>query len=168
MSQDCVNLMVTQLETIKRVTLDVIQKVPEDRRLRQAAPGKAHSLWLVGHLALTTDVVGGSFVLGQAPRLGGKYGLKFAPDFFHGDPITSIPENYPEWDGVVEDYVGTFDHFIGMVKDLTDADLSTPARGPVPERLKALITTVGAGITLTIVHHAHHRGQIALLSNLPD
>ena len=50
-------------------TVKIAEGVPESNRFRQVADGKAHPLWLMGHLAMTMDLLIGTWMLGLKPSM---------------------------------------------------------------------------------------------------
>ncbi|HRK36618.1 MAG TPA: DinB family protein, partial [Candidatus Hydrogenedentes bacterium] len=94
-------LLASQLKSCMDQTLHIASGVPESARCTQLKPGKAHPLWLIGHLANTINLLLLHWTLqveGVVPK---EYRKKFAPDFGGGDPVTPDPADYPAWDEVV-------------------------------------------------------------------
>ncbi|MCA9411824.1 MAG: DinB family protein [Candidatus Omnitrophica bacterium] len=166
MSQDVILGFHQMLEMCKDGTLKVCEKVKPEDRFHQLKEGKAHPLWLLGHLANTIDVVGNLWTYNQQPIVAKKYKLKFAPDFANGDPITTDPENYPSWEELLEDYATGFDAFLKNVRETQDAELPESPRGPVREDRKDFFNSIGKNIQVMILHDTHHRGQMAMISKL--
>lgn len=166
MGKAIIETLASVVERSFQATLSEAGKVPQGNQLRQTAPGKAHPMWLYGHLAGSSDMLGGYWMLGSKAILDGSFRKKFAPDFMRGDPITDNPGDYPDWDHVVKCYEQSMTRLLGLIHALDDGQLTDPPHGPMPEELKKLIPTLGSGITLLALHDSHHRGQIALLSHL--
>lgn len=154
------------LEMCRDWTLKTCEGVKPEDRFRQLKEGKAHPLWLLGHLANTIDVVGGLWTYNQPPVVAKKYKFKFAPDFAGGDPITTNPEDYPAWEELLVDYRTAFDSFLDKVRGTRDVELPEPPRGPVREDRKDFFNSVGKNIQVMILHDTHHRGQIAMLAKM--
>lgn len=150
-----------------RHTLMIVASVDESNRLRQLAPGKAHPLWLFGHLAYALDGITGPFALQRKPTLDKNYRDCFAPDFAGGKPITTNPADYPTWDEVTSTYDATAKTLAGEVKNLADSDLEKSLKGIVPDQYLELFPTVGMTLQRMIDHDSYHRGQIALINKMP-
>ena len=147
-------------------TLSDAANVPIEKRLVQLKEHKAHPLWLIGHLTNTLNMVCLHWSLGKDPVLPKEWGKMFAPDFAKGDPVVSDGSKYPAWDDVVVQYQSLSNQALEAIGTLTDADLESPARGPMPEMLKRHFSSLEAMIIMLIEHDAHHRGQMALLAKL--
>jgi len=159
-------IYVSLLETCVADTLKVAGAVRPEDRLVQVKPGKAHPMWLVGHLANTLNTVVLQWVLGEESRLTREFGKKFAPDFAHGDPITANPSDYPDWDEVIGLY-GTIGAHVGeRIKTLTDSDLPLPLKGSIPESRRDFFKSNQVTLGRMIGHDAYHRGQIGLLAKI--
>ncbi|MCK6496887.1 DinB family protein [bacterium] len=167
MSRSVIDTLASVIEASFELTLNEASRVPEENRLRQPAPGKGHPLWLIGHLAGSSDMVGGHWLLGHDPILDEPFRKKFAPDFMKGDPITGQLTDYPEWDSVVRCYEQSMSRLLEIIRALDDSQLGHPPLGPMPQRLKDLLPTLESGITRLSLHDSHHRGQIGLLAQLP-
>jgi len=168
MSQEVILGFHQMLEMCKNGTLKTCEGVKPEDRFRQLKEGKAHPLWLLGHLANTIDVVGNLWTFNQQPVVAKKYKFKFAPDFAKGDPIVDDPEYYPSWEELLEDYRTAFDTFLENVRGTQDLDIPEKPRGPVREDRKDFFNSIGKNIQVMILHDTHHRGQIAMISKLSD
>lgn len=166
MSQEIVQGYSQLLEMCKNQTIKTCEGVRPEDRFYQIREGKAHPLWLLGHLSNTIDVVGNLWTYNQPPVVAKKYKFKFAPDFAGGDPIVTDPESYPTWEDLVEDYRTAFDAFLKNVRGTQDAELPEDPRGPVREDRKDFFNSIGKNIQVMILHDTHHRGQISLISKL--
>ncbi len=166
MSQEAVLGFHQLLEMCKKSTLRNCEGVKPEDRFRQLKEGKAHPLWLLGHLANTIDVVGNLWTYNQPPVVAKKYKFKFAPDFAGGDPITAEPDNYPPWEELLEDYSTAFDSFLEKVKQTQDQELPEDPRGPVREDKKDFFNSIGKNIQVMILHDTHHSGQVSMISKL--
>lgn len=166
MSKAKVEVFLELLEISKRETLKTAGRVPVERRYKQAGEGKAHPLWLLGHLANTVDVVGSVWAFGQQRVLPKGYGLKFAPDFAGGEPVTANPSAYPNWDEILSLYEAAFDQFLERCRTLEDSDLPKEGRGRIPEELKGHFSTIGTILRILTLHESHHRGQMSLLAGM--
>lgn len=147
-------------------TLKTAERVPDEKRLVQPRDGKAHPLWLVGHLANTANVVMLQWTLNGDSITPKGFGKKFAPDFGGGDPIVSDPAQYPSWDEVIRIYAEAMNKAIDGIRTLDDAVLPDPLPGRIPDPLRSFFSSVGRTLQLMVNHDAYHRGQIGLLAAL--
>lgn len=152
------------LRSSRAETLRVAQAVPEAARLRQLAEGKAHPLWLVGHLANTLNFVMWQWTLGRENALPRKYGKVYAPDFVGGLPVTNDPAVYPPWDETLASYETMMSQCIDAATALTDTDLPRPPQGAMPERLKDRFSSVEVVLQTMVMHDSYHRGQMGLIA----
>lgn len=166
MSNPKIELFSELLETCITETAKVAGGVREQDRLLQLKDGKAHPLWLVGHLTNTLNTIVLQWVLGAESALPRAYGRTFAPDFAKGAPITKNPADYPGWDEVLEYHQKIGAQCVEGIKTLQDADLSQPLKGPVPDSRRDSFKTNQIALTRMINHDNYHRGQIGLLSKL--
>jgi hypothetical protein len=166
MSKAKVELFQEMLEISKKETLKTAGKVPEGKRFTQTCDGKAHPLWLLGHLANTIDVVGTVWAFGGERALPKNYGLKFAPDFAGGIPITTDPEDYPAWEEIVGHYEVAFDRFLDHCRTIEDSDLPQEGRGRIPEEMKKHFSSIGVILRIMVMHESHHRGQMSMLAKI--
>jgi len=161
-----IEILVEQLEICREQTLKTASGVPEDARVVQLRPGKAHPLWLLGHLANTANVIGLQWVLNGPGVASKEFRKKFAPDFANGDPVTANAADYPSWDEVVGMYEKAMDAAIEGVKQLTEADLPKPLPGRIPDPLRGHFSSVGRALNILLLHDSYHRGQMGLLGAL--
>jgi hypothetical protein len=166
MSQNTIEFIAGLIDRCRDLTLQTAGKVPDTHRFRQLQEGKAHPLWLVGHLAGATNAVALHWVLGAPSVLDKSFGKMFAPDFMQGDPITTNPANYLAWDEVVATYERVMRHYTETLRTFNDEDLAGPPKGQLPDPLKAYFPTLGMGVGMMVGHDSHHRGQIAMIANL--
>ncbi|MBI4557109.1 MAG: DinB family protein [Candidatus Hydrogenedentes bacterium] len=150
----------------RQETLGVAGRVHEQHRYFQLREGKAHPLWLLGHLANTLNVVLLQWTLGKESIFPKTFGKMFAPDFAGGAPVTSDPSAYPTWDEVTASYDQASQHALEACAALEDSELPAPPRGDFPDLLKAHFPTIESALARMIGHDNYHRGQMALLSKL--
>ncbi|MBI5093057.1 MAG: DinB family protein [Candidatus Hydrogenedentes bacterium] len=166
MSNPQVDVYVSLLETCVADTLRVAGAVRPADRLIQLKPGKAHPMWLVGHLTNTLNTVILQWVLAEESELTREFGKKFAPDFANGDPITANAADYPSWDEVIGLYGKLGDCVIERLKKLRDSDLPLPLKGPIPEARRDIFKSNQITLARMVGHDSYHRGQIGLLSKI--
>lgn len=147
-------------------TLKTAKGVPESRRLVQLREGKAHPLWLLGHLANTMNVVCLQWVLEKESLTPKGFGKRFAPDFGGGAPITANAGDYPAWDEVAAIYDQVLSAAIDGVAALNDEDLPLPLRGRIPDPLREFFKSNDFTLTQMVIHDSYHRGQMGLLGKL--
>lgn len=166
MSNPKIDVYVLQLKMMAKSAKAEAAKVDESKRLTQATEGKAHPLWIIGHLAWSVDVIVNGILLGQKPQLPREWGKLFGPSIFGGDPVTPDAGKYPDWDALLTAYQETTDRAIEAVSGLADADLPGPVKGNPPGAVKEMFRTLETSLAGLIAHDAHHRGQMALLATL--
>lgn len=154
--QSCINGTVTAAEA-----------VPEDARMRQAAEGKAHPLWLLGHLAFSFDTFVNVLTLGGAPACPGNYAALFAPAQAGGGPVSADASTYPSWDELLENYKKAGQAIIDGINKCTDDELTGDVKGSPPDAFKSFFPNLGSPLSGMTLHDSYHRGQIGLLANLP-
>ena len=152
-------------DLVTKLTLGAAQKIPEANRLRTVQEGKAHPLWLIGHLANSNSLMVLKFCCGQKSPLPREYNKTFAPDFAQGDPIVTDPAAYPDWDEVVANYKLINEACAAGIRNLSDEDLGKELEG-APDMLKHIFGNVDYTIRHMIAHDSHHRGQMAMLGAL--
>lgn len=149
-------------------TVQAAEKVAERDRFRQIKEGKAHPLWLAGHLTNSMDTFVLSWIGGGESLIPKSFRRPFSPEFIGGNPVTTKADDYPGWDEVIETYKKVGEKAVEIVGNLDDAGVEADLKGPIPEKFKELFGNTERTLSITITHDAHHRGQIALLANLGD
>lgn len=147
-------------------TLKAAANVPEDKRFRQAADGKAHPLWLMGHLAMTFDMLVNHWMLGLDLEIPREWGRAFGPTQFGGNPITPDADAYPAWDTILEAYKKAGTRAAEKIATLNESDFALDALGPMPDQFKVAFGKLGKSIPDDALHDAHHRGQLMMLCGL--
>lgn len=148
-------------------TVSAAKTVAEEYRFRQAADGKAHPEWLLGHLASSLNTVVLQWVLCEESAVPKGFSRSFAPDFAGGAPITNKAEDYMAWDEVLRVYQDVSDKCVAGIRQIPDGDLPNPLKGAVPDQLRDFFPSNEATINNMILHDSYHRGQMALLNKLP-
>jgi hypothetical protein len=147
-------------------TVKVAEGVAEEMRFRQAAEGKAHPLWLLGHLTMTMDMLVNHWMLGLDMSMPAEWGQTFGPKEFGGTPITTDAGNYSSWDTVMDAYKAAGTKAAAKIATLSDEDLGKHALGPMPDQFTEVFGVLNDSIPGDAVHDAYHRGQMALLGGL--
>ncbi len=163
-----INLLQEQLTFCRDETLRIAGNVPESHWLKQLVDGKAHPMWLIGHLTNTVNTVVVRWTLGERLEMPKGFGRRFAPDFAGGLPITGNAEDYPEWDEVVSLYRLVMTTAIDGIGKLADDELPNPLPGEVPDQLRGFFSSIGRSLSIMVSHDSYHRGQIGMLSKLPQ
>lgn len=153
--QSCVN-----------ATTRVAGEVPEAKRLHQAAAGRSHPLWLVGHLTMSMDMLVGNWILAKDMSMPPEWGQTFGPTQFGGKAITANAADYPTWDTIVAAYKKSGEKAVAAIRALSDDQLNGEALGGMPEQFKKQFGNCEASLRSMAMHDSHHRGQITLLAAL--
>lgn len=162
MSQAKVQALAASLQYTVNETAKAAAKVPEAARLKQLAEGKAHPLWLVGHLAQALDNIFIVWTLGGEHAIPKHYAKKFAPGIMGGETITGDAENYPAWDEVLEHYKTLGAQAAAMIGQLQDEELDGDPKA-MPEQARSFFGNLGGTLTSMIAHDSYHRGQLGML-----
>jgi hypothetical protein len=166
MAKDKVEMLAQAFESAVKATLETAGKVPAEKRYKQLQAGKAHPLWLLGHLAFSLDTIVNFMSLGGAPQLPPTYFQKFAPANAGGKPVSSEPGDYPDWDEVVANYEKVGKATAELVRKLDDADLPGGVKGNPPAAFAEFFKVLGNTLAGMAAHDSYHRGQIGLLAAL--
>ena len=149
-------------------TLAIAKAIPPEIHFKPFAPGKAHTHWLMGHLAYALNMAGLRFTFGAPFAVTDDWIKWFGPDFRGGQGPVPDPAAFPDWATVIEGYTASIAALRAQIETLTDSDLPGPMRGPVPTTPPppAHYTAVGSALTFLIQHDAYHRGQLSMLKVL--
>jgi hypothetical protein len=140
--------------------------VPADKRMQQTKDGKAHPLWLLGHLAFATDAILNSVLLGGEMALPGQYRKMFAPDMIGGAPVTTDTSAYPAWDDIVAQYGKVSANALELLKGAQDSDLAGGMKGNAPPGREEFFKSFEGVLNRLLQHDAYHRGQMNLLAKM--
>lgn len=166
MSKDRIEMLAASYEGTMKATLEAAGKLPAEKRMKQLQDGKAHPLWLMGHLAFAFDVITNTIALGGTPVLPGNYFQKFAPDFVGGEAVTGNADDYPAWDEVVANYEKAGRAVIAKLRELEDADLSGGPKGSPPPGNEDFFKVLGVMLGGMPLHDSYHRGQMNMVAAL--
>lgn len=147
-------------------TLKVAERLPEANHFRVLQEGKAHPLWLLGHITNTHHFLLHMTCFGHTPILSKEWAKRFSPDFAGGDPIVSDSAAYPAWDEIVEKYRTVAETCIASIRNLQDDEIAGDFKGKANDFVKTAFGNVEGTIRHMIHHDAHHGGQIALIGAL--
>ena len=157
------DLYATMLEETAKSTAGAAAKVSAEKHFKVIQEGKAHPLWLVGHLANTNNLLINMWCCNGESLLPKHYGKIFAPDFAGGAPITVDPATYPSWDELLEQYKTVAAKCAEGIRTLDDATLAGELRGGAPDQMKQIFGNTEKTLRSIIAHDSYHRGQMALI-----
>jgi len=155
-----------QYQATVDATTKAAEAVPEDKRLNQVADGKAHPLWLMGHLAMSFDLLTNSWMMGRALEIPSDWASIFGPSQFGGRAITNNPDDYPAWDDVIAAYKKAGAAAVEGVAKLSDDQLEGWPFGDIPDQFKEAFGMMNQAIPDNAAHDSYHRGQMSLLAAL--
>jgi len=156
-------MLVDQLESVRRITLETFSDLAPRERLHQAAPGVNHPLWLLGHIATSEDHLVLDFCAGR-PLLPKNYG----PLFGIGSKPLGDASAYPAAEEVLTELSRVHKSALAYVRGASAAELDLP---PVPfermeGRARELFRTRGRCIWFHGHHEAMHAGQMGYIRRL--
>ena len=125
------------------------------------APGRAHALWLFGHLAYAPNNAGLRFAFGEPFVMPDAWFEMFAPAFRGGKPPHDNRSEYPSVAEITDVYTRTIDRVCELTLGLSDSDLESPPRGPMPKTDNPHFQKIGSLLIYLAQHDAYHRGQMA-------
>ena len=140
------------------------EKVPADKRMHQNAEGKAHALWLLGHLTLSQDLIVNQWILGGDAVIPADYNAKFAPGIMGGGAPTANADDYPAWGDVLSNYNAACAKTVELIGALNDDELGGKVKGDIPEAAQGFFTELAPSLIGMALHLAHHRGQIGVIN----
>lgn len=163
MGSSAAEMYATMFEESAAATIKAAEKVPESKRMFQTQPGKAHPLWLVGHLANTASLLINRWCCEAENLMPKEYTKRFSPDFAQGDPITNNAADYPSWEETLSLYKKITASCVENIRKLDDATLNGELRGGAPDAMKQVFGNVGKTLRSMALHDSYHRGQLNLL-----
>lgn len=152
------------LKTTFAETAKAAGNVPADKRMHQTKDGKAHPLWLLGHLTFATDTILNGVLLGGEMSLPEQYRKMFAPDMIGGAPVTTDASAYPAWDDVVKEHGRVTASALDLMKNAQDADLPGGMKGHTPPGFEEFFKSFEGVLNTMVLHDTYHRGQMNLLA----
>ena len=142
---------ITVLNFARGLTDQLLEDIPEDEFLHQPVEGGNHALWVMGHLAVTDDMLAGLYD-GGAARLPETYGKLFGM----GSRPTNDAAVYPPVAEVRRHFAATHERLLAAVQAADDATLNSSLPGEIEgfasDRLAALFNIAW--------HEGLHAGQI--------
>ncbi len=146
-------------------TAKAADEVAPAQRLRQSKDGKAHPLWLLGHLTFATDAIVNTILLGGEMTLPEQYRKMFAPGMIGGVEVTADASQYPAWDDIVEKYKQVTSNTFELLKRAQDSDLPGGMKGHTPPGFEEFFKSFEGTLGYMLGHDSYHRGQMSLLAN---
>jgi hypothetical protein len=147
-------------------TLSLIESVDSRKRMKQLQDGKAHPLWLIGHLSNTNNLLVLKWCLEGESLVDKELIAKFSPDFSGGTAPTDDASFYPSWDDVGALYKSVASACVEGIGALSEELLLGPLRGNAPAAMQAMFGNVDDTIRAMAGHNAYHRGQIGIINAL--
>ncbi len=143
------------LKFVRGVTTSMLKNFPDDKVAFQPAPTDNHLLWILGHLAHTTDwfasLLDGKDAGGTPKTYGALFDSKSKPK--------ADRKAYPPLSELRKEFERSFNRLVAAVEASSDADLAKPAPGDtggfVSTRLDAVMKCVW--------HEGWHTGQLGSL-----
>jgi len=166
MSNAKTELLAVQFKGAIDATVKAAAAVPENVRLTQLKEGKAHPLWLVGHLSQALDLIVNQWILAGEGQLPAESHPKFAPDIMGGVPITANGDDYPSWDDTVANYEAIGAKAVELISALGDDELGSDLKGDIPDAARSFFGNVGESLATMLQHDAYHRGQLNMIVSL--
>ena len=151
------------LEKEYNEVLAITEKLDPAKRFTQIGEGKAHPLWILGHITGANNFLINMICCGGSNMLPPEWGLKFSPDFVGGIAPTPEADFYPSWDELVEHYEKVTKVCISSIRNLSDEALSADVGDPLPEELRESFKTVENTLCTVTLHSTYHRGQLSVI-----
>jgi len=130
--------------TARRMTLGLVEGLPEHGWLHAPFPGANTVAWTLVHLLIADDW--GPVSLGESRRLEG------------WDEVLAS-RSFPAPPAILEGLAEAHDRFVERVAELAEADLDRPTRGALAEYAPDLATLLHSHVW----HEGFHGGQISVV-----
>lgn len=152
------------IELEMNTVLAVAETIDPAKYYKQWREEKAHSLWLLGHIANTNNLLINKWCCEGSSLMPKEWREKFSPDFGGGVAPRPDADFYPSWDEVLESYKTVTEYCVATVPTLSDEVFVGPMRGGAPERIQERFKTVDNAIRIVTLHSAYHRGQMSMIN----
>lgn len=152
-----VRQIVQSIRTARRLTVAAIgENLWSEHLTFQIAPDTSHILFLVGHLAWTSEEIL-TKRFSDRTLLPADWGTKF------GMGVKPLPDaaQYPPFEEVMAQFHVTLEHALEAVVQQPDSILQKEF--PEGSLQRGLFKTYGQLLLLTPIHEAYHAGQITML-----
>ena len=155
------DVLAAELDETRDWTLKLIEDLRGDDWSLQPGPGLAHARYLIGHLAVSQDVLIHARCLGKSIL-----GDSFARHFPIGAPILSCSEYaYPSVEEILKVMASVHQHTLAAVRRMDEDLLAEPAWGKDGAVHPHYRDKRGA-VSHCARHEAFHAGQIATIRRL--
>ena len=156
-------MLVDQLESARRMTLETFNDLNTGQRLFQPAPDVNHPLWLLGHITGSEDHLILGFCKGES-LLPEAYGKLFAM----GSTLLEDPSGYPAGEEILEHMARVHEAALEYVRGASDDELEQPPVGfdRLDGRARDLFATRGRCVWFHAQHEAMHAGQMGYIRRL--
>lgn len=128
----------------------IIEQTPPEEWLRRPATHSTHVLWIVGHLAVTRELLVRTLM--SAP------GVEAEPMFAGGRPLQDDGA-YPPPSAVADIWRDVGVHVDQALKTVSLADLERPS----PEGVPSFNGRISGALAASVFHEAYHVGQLGYL-----
>jgi len=146
--------LVAQLNASRECLLGLAQDFEGDHVVHQVFEGSTHCLWILGHVAVTDNMVISQIDASRKKELAGyweKVGMGSTPVGDAGQ--------YPTKDELLAALAERRQVLLDLVDGLTDADLARATTGPI----KDFAPTIGELLRMGGWHEVMHAGQLSLI-----
>jgi len=156
-------MLLDQLDSARRITLETFNDLNTGQRLFQPAPDVNHPLWLLGHIAGSEDHLILGFCRGES-LLPEEYGTLFAM----GSKLLADPSGYPAGEEILDHMVRVHEAALDYVRGASQGELDQPpvTFDRLDERARQLFATRGRCVWFHANHEALHTGQMAYIRRL--
>lgn len=157
------DMLVDQLEAVRRITLETFGDLDTGQRLFRPAPGVNHPLWLLGHIAGSEDHLILGFCKGES-LLPDRYGELFGM----GSKLLEEPSEYPSGEEVLNALAEVHAASLQYVRSATAEELEQPPVGfdNLDDRARQMFASRGRCVWFHATHEAMHTGQMAYIRRL--
>ena len=154
MANDILETGLGALAFSRKVTLGLLEDIPEDKLTHQPTPGANHAIWIMGHIALTDQFFLSN--VGQRPVTN----LDAWKDlFFMGSRPRADLSDYPPPAEIRCCLEASREELIAWFKSLDRVQLTTP----LPKGFEGFGPLHANLMTSTAVHEGLHAGQLTVV-----
>jgi len=151
---DVRDIGLTALLFARRVTMGLLEDIPEDQWLYQPVPGGNHATWVIGHIAFNDD----NFLVGlgggdaQVPAL-------WKDVFGAGSTVTNDATAYPSRSELLSQFESRRNDLLSFFKNLPPDRLTAD----VPEPWQVFGKTPAHVMNSLAWHEGLHAGQLTVI-----
>lgn len=142
------------------VAVGKLKNITSDQALMRPAPGLNNIYWLIGHVAVSSDI---------APYINGAdqvIDASLDPLFDMGTEPKDDASGYPAIDEILGNFEKGIANSLAAIKSIGDADLNLPPAKPLGEPLNQYFKTRFDIINGFASHISYHGGQIGTILSL--